>query len=372
MICAYHNGEDVESLNISRISDVSWYKKTSPGFSWGKIWCDLKLITLVRKEIKKFQPDVIHAHLFESLGTGWVAGLAIGFRNRVLGFGNQRKIPIVLDLQGDLKKEFESYNKKNSLAKIFFVAMSKWLINKADAMVVSSENALESAKENYKNPDEIMVIKDGIDLEMFRDTKETEENSEVNKIKTWQGSDKLLVYTGGLENSKGVGELLNTFNTGDTNGWKLLLFGQGADRRKYVRMYVPGNVHDVKENYPYNNERIWFSSESGYFSLPNYLRLTDAAIDPKRDSTESSGKLVNYMAAGLPIICFDNDFNRSVLRDQGIYINEMGQLSDALKKAEASDRINYDLEKNSEEKEAEKLFEIIGRITSANNQPVAN
>lgn len=94
-ICTYHNGEDIEGIKIHRIGKVSWYKKTSPGFAWGKLWLDLKLLFLCVKILRKSEFDLIHAHLFESLAIA-----------RIAKFFTFKKNPIVLDLQGDLSLIF--------------------------------------------------------------------------------------------------------------------------------------------------------------------------------------------------------------------------------------------------------------------------
>ena len=43
-----------------------------------------------------------------------------------------------------------------------------------------------------------------------------------------------------------------------------------------------------------------------FFELPRYLSMADVAVDPKIDEAgEGSGKIFNYMGAGLPVVCFN-------------------------------------------------------------------
>jgi len=50
----------------------------------------------------------------------------------------------------------------------------------------------------------------------------------------------------------------------------------------------------------------------------------DVALEPKEsDSGEASGKLLHYMAAGLPVVCFDTENNRNFLREPGFYAPEI-------------------------------------------------
>lgn len=333
-LCTYHIGENVPGLDIARIKGPAGYKKISPGFSWGKIWLDLKMFFLVRREIKKYNPDIIHAHLYE--------GLAIGYLAKKAAF---KKIPIVFDLQGNIDEEFKSYSRKNSIARKFFVWMAKIVINWADKIVVSSENV------KIRTSD-VQIIKDGIDLDLFQNQPELSkaEQEKIKKIKEWIGDSQLLVYIGGLSDNKGVGDLLEAFlrlNLKNSD-WKLLLGGFGEDEEKYKKYIIENDLE----------KSVYFAGKVKYFSLPRYLALASAGIDPKSGSAESSGKLANLMAAGLPIVCFENDFNRARLGDKGFYLKTFGDLNATLENINGEEKIHYNLENLSEEKEARKLFEI--------------
>ena len=60
-----------------------------------------------------------------------------------------------------------------------------------------------------------------------------------------------------------------------------------------------------------------------YFDLPNYLLISDVAVEPKLDKAgEASGKVINYMGAGLPVVCFDSKNNRKFLGEGGIYAED--------------------------------------------------
>ena len=354
-LCTYHIGEDIPRLGIVRIKGPKGYKKASPGFSWGKIWLDFKLLFLVRREIRSFQPDAIHAHLYE--------GLAIGYLAKKLAW--RKNIPVVFDLQGNIDEEFASYSQKNSVAQKFFVWLSRKIIDWADKIVVSSENVI------CRCPTPTTVIKDGVDKDLFKNPQNLskEELEKIKKIKKWAGDSKLLVYVGGLSDNKGIGDLLKSFSKvrpfsprrhvgvpqGQTlkKSWKLLIGGFGKDEGKYKKF--------IKENDL--NGDVYFAGKVNYFSLPHYLALANAGIDPKKNSTESSGKLMNYMAAGLPVICFDNQLNRARLGEKGFYLKSFNDLPEILTDIKNAEKIDYDLESLSEEKEARKLFEILKSLT---------
>jgi glycosyltransferase involved in cell wall biosynthesis len=56
-----------------------------------------------------------------------------------------------------------------------------------------------------------------------------------------------------------------------------------------------------------------------YEQAPMHLALGDVAVSPKLSLTESAGKLLNYMALGLPTVAFDTPVAREYLGAHGIY-----------------------------------------------------
>jgi glycosyltransferase involved in cell wall biosynthesis len=345
-ICAYHEGKNISGFDIERIGRVGWYKRTAPGFSWGKFWLDVKLIFLCRRVIRRFRPDIIHAHLWEGLGIGYIA--------KKLAFWN---VPIVFDLQGDLDEEFRNYNRKNFIARRIFVWLSKIFITRCDWLILSSENLLPKIKSIFSHKDRTFIVKDGVDLDLFKSSPELAEGElkKIENISKWKGGKKLLVYIGGLSDGKGVGDLLISFGNlvGRAGEWKLLVGGFGSDEEKYKKYVEENGLQDD----------IYFSGRVEYFSLPTFMALADAAVDPKNGSSESSGKLVNLMATQLPIVCFGNDFNRSRLGEKGYYMNSFDELGDVLVKINGKEKIEYDLQNVSQKREAQKLMAVFRLLT---------
>ena len=92
VVCTYHLGRDVDGVAIERILTIPWYKKLSPGPSFHKFYLDLLLLWKVLLVCRRFQPDIIHAHLHEGIVIGAIV-------RRLLS------IPMVADLQGGLTGE---------------------------------------------------------------------------------------------------------------------------------------------------------------------------------------------------------------------------------------------------------------------------
>ena len=57
-----------------------------------------------------------------------------------------------------------------------------------------------------------------------------------------------------------------------------------------------------------------------HLDLNKWLAGADLAVDPKPSgSGEASGKVLHYMAAGLAVVCFDTDNNRTFLGENGFF-----------------------------------------------------
>ena len=66
-------------------------------------------------------------------------------------------------------------------------------------------------------------------------------------------------------------------------------------------------------------DHVTLTGRVPYHDAPVRLALGDVAVAPKISATEGSGKLLNYMAMGLPTVAFDTAVNREYLGDDGVY-----------------------------------------------------
>jgi glycosyltransferase involved in cell wall biosynthesis len=57
-----------------------------------------------------------------------------------------------------------------------------------------------------------------------------------------------------------------------------------------------------------------------YQETARYLALGDVGVSPKHASTEANGKLLHYMACGLPAVAYDGPVSRDLLGDAGIFV----------------------------------------------------
>ena len=66
-------------------------------------------------------------------------------------------------------------------------------------------------------------------------------------------------------------------------------------------------------------DRVTLIGRVAFESLPNYLLSADAGIEPKHSASgEGSGKLLHYMAAGLALVAFPSEHNRTLAGDDAL------------------------------------------------------
>ena len=65
---------------------------------------------------------------------------------------------------------------------------------------------------------------------------------------------------------------------------------------------------------------VQFTGKINYKDAPHMLSSGDIAITAKISTTEGSGKMLNYMALGLPVVAFDTPVHREYLGDHGSWV----------------------------------------------------
>jgi glycosyltransferase involved in cell wall biosynthesis len=82
-------------------------------------------------------------------------------------------------------------------------------------------------------------------------------------------------------------------------------------------------------------DHVTFTGKIPYGEARDYLALGDVAVAPKLSATEGSGKILNYMAMGLPTVSFETPVSREYLGDEGIYATkgDPGSLAEAILEA---------------------------------------
>jgi len=179
-----------------------------------------------------------------------------------------------------------------------------------DFFICSSVSNGDIIKERFKkNPDRVKVVIDGVHTDFFDDPPKKGFKKELGIPEDVP----LIIFTGALLAAKGIWNLVDAIPLviKERKDIHFLIVGYPVEdtEKKIVELNVQNNVH--------------FTGMVDYFKLPDYLNISDIAVEPKVEKAgEASGKIINYMGAGLPVVCFDGKNNRRFLEDGGIYAGE--------------------------------------------------
>ncbi len=298
-IATYHNGDDVEGLTLHRTLPIPWRQHYEVGSSRHKIAFDFLLgLTLLRLLLTR-RFDVIHAHLHE----GSLMGIVLGWLFRV---------PVLCDLQGSLTDEMADHGflRRERWRFRFMLRVERWIDQHALRVVASTHHFAHLLVEEFGcQAARIQVLSDFVDTDIFDPTAVTD----TAALKQQLGLPKdatVIVYLGLLSAYQGTDLLLEamTHVLAEMPQCHLLLMGYPFQEVYQARAADLGIAHAVT-----------LTGRIPYAAAPRYLALGDVAVAPKISRTEGLGKLLNYMAMGLPTVAFDLPVARAYLDDLGVY-----------------------------------------------------
>ena len=303
LLCTYHLGNDVQGMDIRRIPRIPGYRKLVAGFSPFKFPADILLFLLVLKTCWQEKPDILHGHLHEGALIGWAVKILLFWR----------RISLIMDMQGSLTGELVSYGTLTSgrlLARVAEVAESM-ICRMPDFIVYSSKESRKTLLTRFRvDAQQTALLQDVVPDIFF-----TERNKEQLCRKLGiPARKKVILYTGSLLPGKGVQHLVAAINIVCSRRDDLVFLLVGYPRGEIVSQVREYGLTDY----------VILPGQVAYADLPGWLAVGDIALEPKEsDSGEASGKLLHYMAVGLPVVCFDTANNRNFLGDAGFYAGEI-------------------------------------------------
>lgn len=308
LVCTYPLGNEVEGIQTRRTWPVPWYRKLAAGPSIHKYYIDLMLMGTVRKAIKEWKPDILHAHLHEG---GFIGALV-----------NRRgKLPLVFDHQGSLTGEVSAhgFTHKGSLQHRLLGRIERWVERRADRIVTSTKANAESLRyATHTHPGAVQWLDDVIDPSHFE---LTQSKTELRRNLNLPEDVPVMIYVGVLTSYQGIDLMLEA-----------LAKVKAKHRLKTVIIGYPNADHYSAQARRLGLEAdVDFLGRISFDALPQYLCAADLAISAKLPGSEGNGKLLTYMAAGLPVVAFDTLVNRQILGPHAKLVDQID--ADALAKA---------------------------------------
>lgn len=317
-IVTYQNGSDAPGLDIRRTLPIPWRRHYIVGSSRHKVAFDALLGVKTLQLLVRERFDVIHAHLHE----GALIGLVLG---RLF------QIPVVFDFQGSLTEEMIDHKFLRRDSRVYgpLRRLERWIDRTPPIVFTSSANAEHLLLEEFGcSPARIRALPDCVNPAVFRPADEMagEELAALrSRLELPQGA-KVVAYLGLLAEYQGTPHLLEAMR-------RIL------DRRKNVYLLLMGfpGVRQYTEHARALGilEHVRFTGRVPYEQAPQHLALGDVAAAPKLSLTEGAGKLLNYMAMGLPTVAFDTPVAREYLGPNGLFAvrGDVDSLAERLEQA---------------------------------------
>lgn len=317
-IVTYRNGQDIPGVRIERTLPIPWRRGYEVGASRHKIAFDMLLGLKTVSLMSRQRFDVIHAHLHE----GALIGLML---QRLTG------TPLVFDFQGSLTAEMldHGFLKEKSFSRPVLQKLETFIDRSAPMVFTSSLHARRLLLEKFGcNPQRVQALPDSVNTDAFRPAAhyDPQQLTALRRQLGIPAERRLIVYLGLLAEYQGVGLLLEAMQqlVRSRQDVHLLLMGFPNVlhyQQRAVDLGIAGHVT--------------LTGRVAYSEAPAYLALGDVAAAPKMSLTEGAGKLLNYMAVGLPVVAFDTPVAREYLALDGIYarVGDPGSLAECLDSA---------------------------------------
>lgn len=300
-IVAYHSGNPVPGLDIRRTPSIPWRRDYEVGSSRHKIAFDALLGLKVFELLARERFDVVHAHLHE----GALIGLVLG---RLFGR------PVVFDFQGSMTGEMLDHHflrRKGQVYKLFRW-LETWIDHRSPLILASTAHAERLLTEEFNcRPEHVRSLPDCVDTDTFIPAAAHDPDA-LAVLRRGLGvpaARKLVVYLGLLAEYQGTGHLLEALQRVVRERQDVHLLLMGFPNLDFYRQ---------KAETLGIGEYVTFTGRIPYQQAPEYLALGDVAVAPKLSLTEGAGKLLNYMATGLPTIAFDTPVAREYLGSEGV------------------------------------------------------
>lgn len=259
--------QNYHEINNLTIIESGKYIKDSKFRFFKKVGFILKL-TILKKIIRTFKPDIVHAHYATSYGT---LGALSGFN------------PFIVSVWGS---DIYDFPKQNWL----FKKIIQFNLKKANQILSTSHIMARETKKYTNKP--VRVTPFGVDTSVFK--KINSNNNNDGKI--------ILGTVKTLEEKYGIDTLIDTFALlsarNSDNAMELHIAGSGTKTKEYKDKVKALNISD----------KVFFAGRIPNTSVIHYINKMNVYVALSRFDSESFGvAIVEAMACEVPVVVSDVD-----------------------------------------------------------------
>lgn len=295
-IVTYHSGRHMPGVQVDRINHVPWCKSHHAVPFWQRPFLDVLVYCRALRVAREFRPHLIHAHLHEG---AWIGGR---LKKRL-------RLPLLFDCQGSLSDDLlqNGLVGHSSLLHCFVEKFERRMNHgNADYIITRSRTAASELAGRW-GVDETRVgtLLDGVNTAHFR----PHVRSEVRRELGLPQDVPIGVYLGLMEPSSGIDVLLSA----------IVQLKAKESPVRFLAMGYPEEGCRKKAMELGIGRMITFTGRIDYARAPFCLSAGDLAVSPGFSAMNANGKLLTYMACGLPTVAFKTHASQDLLGEAGIY-----------------------------------------------------
>lgn len=298
-VVTYFKGNDVPRLRIIRTSPTPWHANYEVGSSRHKFAFDALLGIRLLRVLARNRFDIVHGHLHEGALLGGILARPWG-------------VPVCMDYQGSLTDEMlhHGFMRADGKRERVWRVVERMAERSTQAIFTSTIHAATTLRAAH--PDRrVEALTDGVNTnEVAPNLISPAERAQLRAQFGIGPDEHVVIFLGLLARHQGIQNLIDAAAMLKTQGHKL----------RWLVMGFPGiDVWKAQAQANGVAAEMVFGGRVPYLNMPRILALGDVAAAPKLSLTEGSGKILNYMAMGLPTVAFDTPAQRELLGEYGIY-----------------------------------------------------
>lgn len=301
-IVTYRNGKGVPGLDIRRTLPIPWRQNYEVGSSRHKIVFDALLGLKTLQLLLTNRYDIIHTHLHE----GALIGLVLGRLFRT---------PVVFDFQGSLTEEMLDHHFLSRESRIYppLRRLEAWIDQSAPVVFTSTANSERMLLEQWGcQPNRVQTLSDRVNTDTFIPAADYAPGELLALRRSLGIPDgrKIIAYLGLLAIYQGTDALLASMQK---------ILAQRTDVHLLLMGFPSVGLYRTMAHSMGLSDYVTLPGRIPYADAPKYMALGDVAAAPKLSLTEGAGKLLNYMAVGLPTVAFETPVAREYLGLDGFF-----------------------------------------------------
>jgi glycosyltransferase involved in cell wall biosynthesis len=285
-VVAYHFGDGTppQGVTIHRTPDVGLRRNVVVGPTWAKPFQDLQMVFVLCRVVRQERIDLIHAHNYEGALVGYLASVATGR-------------PLLYNACNTMTDELASYDffRPKRLAVWLARVLDYWVPRLPDMTIALSDELGQFLRARGVPPERLHVVPLGVHPEIFAGV-----DRRAARQRLHPDPGPLVIYTGCLDALQRIDYLMQamTVVVGGAPDAKLIVLANAVKDRDLQR------CHRLVEGLGLDRHVEIVPSHS-FEDVPPYLAIADVAVVPRPTCPGFPVKLLNYLAAGKPVVVFE-------------------------------------------------------------------